>query len=409
VTDPWRPAYHLAPDRGWINDPVGLVHWRGRHHVFAQANPDAPVWDRMHWAHWSGADPVRRRAEPVALVPPPRATPGDASGIWSGSAVDAGELTLVYTIYTDVTAHPGAVPETIGIATSPDGVTFTPYPGNPVVAGPPEPGDFRDPRVFRSGSSWSMVVGAVGRVLLYDSADLRRWTYRGVLHEEPGAPMWECPDLFRLGPDWVLMVSAPGRVRWWLGSYDGRRFRPRTAGVLDGGPAFYAAQQYPDDQGRALVVGWMGQWGVEDPTAAHGWAGALSVTRELVVRDGRVGSRPVAELASLRGAPARAGDALDLVATGSFTLSVRASAAEATVVRLRDGVLTLDTTRSGVGAGGVWTAAGVAGPVRVLVDRSSVEVFAATGESLTARVYPAADSAGVAYDGDGTLECWSLS
>lgn len=423
AADPLRPQYHFTPYQGWINDPVGLVSWRGRHHLFSQAYPDGPGWDRMHWAHASGADPVRWRNEPIALHPPPRSTPTDHSGVFSGSAVDdAGVLTAVYTIYTDPVAHPGAAEEGIGIATSPDGSTFTPYPGNPVVAGPP-PGSgagFRDPRVFRDPThgGWTMVVGSGdggrGRVQLYRSADLRRWTYRGVLFEGDGA-MWECPDLFPLGADWVLIASTEDQVRWWVGGYDGDRFTARTHGVLDGGPAFYAAQHYPDDTGRRLLIGWLGRWGAPEPNRVNGWAGVQSITRELFVRpDGVLGCRPVAEVATLRGPrlSSPAGDALDLVVTGTgFTLAVRASAAESTTVRYAAGRLTLDTRRSGYGAGGehtVRTSGGTA-ELRVLLDRSTIEVFTAGGEALSARIHPRyAESTGVRLTGAGTVAGWPM-
>ena len=423
AADPLRPQFHYTPFQGWINDPNGLIQWRGRHHLFSQAHPAVPLWDRMHWLHASGADPVRWRNEPVALVPPPPRTPADRSGIFSGCAVDdGGVLTLIYTVFTDTVAHPGAPEEVIGLATSTDGVTFRPEP-EPVVAGPP-PGSaagWRDPKVFRdpADGSWTMVVGSGdggrGRVHLYRSADLRAWAYRGVLFEgDPSTgPMWECPDLFPIGPDWVLIESSDDRVHWWVGTYDGTRFVPRTHGVLDGGPAFYAAQHYTDDAGRPLVIGWLGRWGAREPTRVGGWAGVQSITRELFVRpDGVLGSRPVAEVASLRGAPLPVprGDALDLVVEGDdVTLRVRESAAEATVVRYAAGRLTLDTRRSGYGDGGVWSVPALPGPVRVLVDRSTIEVFAAGGEALTARIHPRyAESTGVGVTGARALTAWPM-
>lgn len=403
MTDPLRPLFHFTLDRGWINDPNGLIHWRGRHHLFCQAYPHAPEWGSMHWAHAASDDPVRWRALPVALSP--ATSLPDRSGIFSGSAVDDdGVLTLVYTIYTDPEAHPGAERETIGIATSTDGVTFTPWPGNPVVAGPP-PGcgpDFRDPKVFGSPGAWSMVAGSRTGVQLLTSPDLRTWTSRGVCFAGDGR-MWECPDLFPLGDDWVLLASPlEDGVLWFVGSFDGSVFTPRTSGVLDAGPSFYAAQHYRDDAGRDLVIAWMGQWGAPDPTAAAGWAGAMTVTRELFVRpDGVLGSRPVAELDALRLGPASSGSCLDigLVVSGDFRLGVRASAAEETVVAYAGGVLSLDTRASGTVPGGVFSVAAPVETVRVLVDRSSIEVFAGTGETLTARIYPAPESTGLNLTG----------
>ncbi|WBB58407.1 GH32 C-terminal domain-containing protein [Streptomyces sp. WMMC500] len=447
AADPLRPQFHYTPYQGWINDPNGLVHYGGRHHLFSQHHPDAPKWGPMHWAHAESTDAVRWRELPVALTPPPRATPTDNSGIFSGSAVDDdGTLTVAYTRFTDTAAHPGATPETVEIATSTDGMTFTPVAQNPVVAGPP-PGSaagFRDPKVFRDplDGRWKMVVGSGhdgrGKVQSYASDDLREWEYTGVLAEGDGTDgaMWECPDLFPLDGRWVLLYATneggESLQRYAVGSYDGRTFTPERRGVLDGGGDTYAAQSYEDDRGRRLMTAWMSDWNAKEPTRLNGWAGAQTVHRELFVRaDGGLGARPVAEVAGLaagppvtvtdkrvrgtwrlgRGDTARLRAELDLGATTARTVTLRlhASAAEATELRYdtATGELALDTGRSGYGTRDVFTtrtrpdADGVL-RLDVLIDRSSVEVFAGDGETLTARVYPRyAESDAVEFAADG--------
>ncbi|WP_344260849.1 glycoside hydrolase family 32 protein [Actinomadura napierensis] len=429
ATDPLRPQFHYTPYQGWINDPNGLIQWNGRHQLFSQFYPDAPKWGPMHWAHADSSDGVHWRNLPVALAPPAPASATDASGIFSGSAVDDhGTLTAVYTISTDTGAHPGATPETVGIATSRDGVTFTPYTGNPVIAAPPDGSEagFRDPYVFRDPSDglWKLVIGSGhgghGRAQLYSSKDLRAWTYVGVLAEGDGTTgaMWECPNLFQLGGKWVLLVSADNTDYAYVGTFDGKRFTPEKVSRLDAGPDLYAAQHYRDAGGRDLLIGWMDNWNAKEPTRVDGWAGAQTITRQLFLKpDGTVGSRPIAQADRLHtGAPRTTpagqvtapkelarGDALDLRATvdvgrskaSGFTLKLRSSAAEGAELRydLATHVLTLDTTNAGYGSGGTWSATVLpdqAGrlDLRVLVDRSSLEVFTADGTALTARVYP---------------------
>ena len=39
VIPDYRPGYHLAPQVGWMNDPNGVVYFRGEYHVFYQHYP----------------------------------------------------------------------------------------------------------------------------------------------------------------------------------------------------------------------------------------------------------------------------------------------------------------------------------------------------------------------------------
>ena len=77
-----RPAYHLTPDRHWLNDPNGLVHHGGRWHAFFQHNPEGIDWGHMSWGHASSPDLVEWTEHPVAL----RWT--ETEEAYSGSAVE---------------------------------------------------------------------------------------------------------------------------------------------------------------------------------------------------------------------------------------------------------------------------------------------------------------------------------
>ena len=84
-----------------------------------------------------------------------------------------------------------------------------------VVDTPPGMHHFRDPKVWREGDSWYMIVGAregdTGRAAVPFSRSAPV-AGRGVLDEAESTMgyMWECPDFFTLNGKRVLMFSPQG-------------------------------------------------------------------------------------------------------------------------------------------------------------------------------------------------------
>ncbi|WP_426764789.1 glycoside hydrolase family 32 protein [Pseudarthrobacter sp. 1G09] len=265
---------------------------------------------------------------------------------------------------------------------------------------------------------------------------------------DPGATdwtgtMWECVDLFRAGtgslgtepadgsPD-VLVFSAwnDGDTRhplYWTGRYSGDTFEPAALHRLDyGGRYFYAPQSFLDDAGRRIMFGWLQEGRTDAAMVEAGWSGVMSLPRVTsLAEDGTLRFAPVPELEKLRGnhvsLPGRElaapvdtgvrGNQLDLeldihLAPGAMLrLGVLGSGdgVEDTVIEVSrpartaggaEGTLRLDRTRSSLDLSvdvedrsGPLPMAGGHVHLRVLVDRSAVEVFA-NGKPLTARVYP---------------------
>jgi beta-fructofuranosidase len=306
-TDRHRPIYHLTAPANWINDPNGVGHHQGRFHVYYQYNPNAAKWGDIHWGHASSADLVHWRDEPIALAPSPGL---DEGGCFSGSfALVDGQPTLYYTGHT-------AERQVQCMATSDDMVRWTKHPQLAIVERPEgvEAQDFRDPYVFRHDGHWYLVVGAGldharGQCLLYRSDDGRHWQPRGALFTAPDdsyGVMWECPNFFPLGDRWVLVFS-----RWlglgvhaFVGRFENERFTPEWEGAhdVDAGAFAHLAMAAPD--GRCLQWAWMNEQREQALIDADGWAGALTVPRELLLdAAGRLGVRPVAEISRLRQAP----------------------------------------------------------------------------------------------------------
>jgi beta-fructofuranosidase len=437
----FRLHYHVMAPAGWMNDPNGLIHYKGEYHIFYQHYPYSDKWGPMHWGHAKSGDLVHWEHLPVALAPTEPFELGDKGGYgcWSGSAVEHdGKLFLFYTGHVD-----GRDPmEVQCMAASEDGVHFTKNAENPVIAGAPEAGSvgFRDPKVWKHGERWYMIIGSgkdgKGRALLYRSGNLTDWEYMGVAAESDGTQgdMWECPDLFPLGDKHVLVISPMnmGQTKnlYMVGEMDYELgvFKAEYQAKVDEGFDFYAGQTLLDDRGRRIVIGWMDMWGSKLIAENRGWYGAMTVPRELVLTpEGRVASGPVPELAALReeekvyrnvrltaDAPLTleqpAGNSLEFVAEFDLIrdepkqLEIRLCGSEdeqeATVIRydVQEHKLTVDRSNSGIGDGGASTVDltdSGSGRLKLhgYLDRSSVEIFVNDGERVfTNRIYPGSSS-----------------
>lgn len=350
------------------------------------------------------------------------------------------------------------------------GRSWRQYAANPVIVQPPTPyaaeyRDFRDPKVFwyEPERKWVMalVLPNLHKALFYSSRNLRDWEYMsefGPMGATGG--IWECPDLFELPVDgdpgkrkWVLLMSLnPGGpaggsgMQYFVGDFDGSSFKSAQDGVqwLDHGADFYAGVTWngaPD--GRRLLVGWMNNWlyGQQVPTSP--WRSAQSVPRELALRtiDGqaRLVQRPLAEFTRLRSAqlvnvPAQKAEGTVKAAGDVFEIELRLQPGSAVRSGIRvhgqteigydreQGVLYLDRSRAGQGGFHPQFAARHAArvalrdgqlPLRLLVDRGSVTVFAGDGEVvLTDQVFPAGQ--GMSLFGEGgdarvhDFKVWSI-
>lgn len=468
AADPHRPAYHFTAPAGWLNDPNGLTQRGGEYHLFYQFNPYAPMHHRIHWGHAVSTDLVHWRDLPIALTP---SDGPDVDGCWSGVLVYDGETpTIVYSGRHGDRELPC-------VATgSADLVEWTKDAGNPVIAAPPAGVDvtaFRDHCVWREGGTWRQLVGSGirgqgGTALLYESADLRAWTYVGPLlvgdsgAGDASAPdwtgtMWECVDLFRIGAEDdarrdILVFSAwddgvTHHPLYWSGRYEGDRFVPAALHRLDlGGRYFYAPQSMRDESGRRLMFGWLQEGRPDAAAVAAGWSGVMSLPRVVTpAADGSIHQAPAPEVDALRDEQLASmsavlgedavevvrGDELDLelrltLSDGAaVTIVLRATDddAERTTLRLQRrgdrAELSLDRSRSSLDpevdasprAGEVPLDADGGVDVRILVDHSALEVFAG-GVPLTARVYPTrADALGIRLSGDDVpvrLRAWSM-
>lgn len=458
----WYPSYHMAPPSNWMNDPNGFVYFKGEYHIFYQHNPGAPKWDKMHWGHAQSPDMVNWRHLPVALKP---SQPYDKDGVYSGSAiVEEDILYLLYTGHQENKENEKIVKhETQNLAMSKDGKNFGKSANNPVIKMAPHysyldfsSSDFRDPFVWKQSDRYYALVGTQyektkdGAVLLFKSKDLRNWVFINVSavgrNGEMGY-MWECPNFVHFGNDDVLMISPQGikpqgknflnkyQSGWFVGKldYDTGKFKQKGAfGLFDRGFDFYAPQVTKTPDGRVVLLAWLDMWDSPMPEQADGWAGMMTVPREMKVVNGKVLTAPVEELKSLRedkvslknqvingekefsnikGEVYEIETEADLTNSKSFTIKLRTSSSQETVLSYdkENKILKLNRDKSGVALKGEREAS-LPLPnnilkLRIFVDKSSVEVFANDGQVvMSSRIYPDKGAHGIKFSSSGVTK-----
>ena len=329
IKDEDRPAFHLSPCIGWMNDPNGFSMYQGRYHLFYQYHPYSTQWGPMHWGHVVSSDMLRWEYLPAALAPDREY---DQNGCFSGSALemDDGRQLLLYTGVREKRGEDGTrkATQTQCLAIG-DGVDYEKYSRNPVLDEEDVPvgfshHDFRDPKMFRRpDGGFACVVGdrtddGSGAILLYESDEGMDWRFVTILdrsYNEYGK-MWECPDFFALNGKQVLLVSPQDMSQVGLefhngngtvcciGAYDieTRRFERQRVQAIDYGIDFYAPQTLLTGDGRRVMIAWMQNWdtAVAYPAGTK-WFGQMTLPRELRVQDGRLIQNPIRELEALRG------------------------------------------------------------------------------------------------------------
>ncbi|GAB6100575.1 sucrose-6-phosphate hydrolase [Halanaerocella petrolearia] len=467
--DYYRLQYHVMPPAGWLNDPNGFIQFDGAYHLFYQFHPCGPESGLKYWGHYTSQNLIDWEEQSIALTPNKWY---ETHGCYSGSAVDNdGILTLMY---TGNVKNDGVRSAYQCLVTSEDGVDFKKSEDNPVINSQPEgyTAHFRDPKVWKKDDVWYMVIGAQtvkeeGRVLLYKSSDLKDWDLVG---EVAGSNlnglddfgyMWECPDLFELG-DKEVLITLPqglepegdlynniyqagylvGKLDYETGEFDHGEFTE-----LDRGFDFYAAQTTLDQQGRRIMVAWMGLPEEDEKYAEreNGWIHAMTLPRVLELgEDDKLIQKPVPELKELRQERVEyqeveindeelalegiSGDVVELIAefdiedAHEFGLKVRSAedGSEETVIKYNTNnqKLSLNRNKSGQGGKGIRRCLlenDGAVKLHLFLDTSSLELFVNGGEEVfSSRIYPDKDSQEIkffAQDGKVNLkkvEKWNL-
>lgn len=412
--DSFYPCWHIAPPAGLLNDPCGLIQKDGVHYIFHQWFPAGPVHGLKHWRLLTTRDFVSYQDHGAVLEP---SLPFDDHGCHTGMAVSGPQGVELF--YTGVQgkelipciAHAfvqnNAVINRRSIVQWDQRISTI---------------NFRDPCVFEQDQKRYMIVGAEGLkhkgcLILYRQTEEGNFELLGPVDLEGCSTgyMLECPNYFEADGSGILIFSPMGLksdnrydfknvfsvVYAKGGRLDchARKFSNAHFYEMDKGFDFYAPQTYQDEQGRRILIGWLGNSKSVYPTDPNNWAHMLTAPREITWSGDCMVQNPVDELQKLRGESrligqncairlAEASFDLDCMAEKDFSFEIGNKYGEKITFSADEREFCLDrssmTYLYAEAFGTRRYARRKTGRqrLRVLADRSSLEIFADNGQTV---------------------------
>lgn len=443
--DKWRLKYHLMPPVGWLNDPNGLCQFNDVYHIFYQYSPEEATGGRKGWGHYSTKDFLSFVEEESPLFPDSQM---DKDGAYSGSAfVENNQIHFYYTGNIKFEGDYDYINEGRGhyvnYLTSNDGVSFSQK--ETLLKNKDYPQDMschvRDPKIYKENHKYYLILGArtkdsVGCVLIYESDNLKDWTYKTRLTtSKTFGYMWECPDLFKIDSQKIL-ITCPQGVEQQGYKYENvyqngyflvegnieTNLSLSQFYELDNGFDFYAPQTFEDNNGRRILIGWMGLPDIPytNPTIQYKWQHALTLPRELTLKNNQIYQYPIQETMQLRKnhvhKELKAHETYQyqthvceiqlIPSTQTFEIHLRKD------VQLKyDGsVLTLSLKESGFGRQKRHVEIKHIDEIGIFSDTSSLEIFINKGEKvMTTRVYDQQDDTCIKVSSPMILDFYALN
>ncbi|HGF7755734.1 TPA: glycoside hydrolase family 32 protein [Enterococcus faecium] len=316
-----KNSFHIEPAKGLLNDPNGLIQFKGMYYFFHQWNRFETNHNYKEWGLFTSKDLVKWESQGSAILPD---LEDDKGGIYSGSAIEKdGKM---YLFYTGNSKKHGKRKSYQKIAYSEDGRTFIKK--DQVIETPIGYTEHhRDPKVWEKNGVWWMIVGAQtqtngGAITLFESSDLVNWQFNGEFYsDEKLDQMCECPDVFSLSDDVDILMVCPQKrtsieeTDLSLSSYAGylvgkidylqKKFiEKEELRKLDHGFDFYAPQTFKDDKDRLIMIAWMSRMDDEEeancPTLIDGYLHCLTMPRELKWKNNHLYQVPLEEYQVLR-------------------------------------------------------------------------------------------------------------
>ena len=435
----WKNKFHIEAEKGLVNDPNGLIFWKGEYHVFYQLNPKSCEHTFKNWAHIKSKDLVNWEKLPIALAPTDWF---DKDGCYSGSAIEKdGKL---YLMYTGNVKNNGVRESYQCLAVSEDGISFKKL--GPVIHNNDIPKGytrhFRDPKLLRKNGKFYVVLGAqrenlTGTILLYSSKDLFTWKFEQEIIKGESGYMCECPDYYEVNKQGVLIFSPQGLTangilynNRYQSGYILRNIKETEKNnfiELDRGFEFYAPQSFIGKGGERIMFGWMGMpEELEHPSVEEGWIHSLTLPRIIEIENNKLYQRPHTNLQKLRKNKITIenlevngkvnlekfnikGITYEIILkleelNSDLILNIRAGENNKTVLKYeyKNKLFILDREKSGRGYKGIRKCVlDTLKEIRIFSDTSSIEVYLNNGEEVfTANIYPEKDAENIILEGN---------
>ncbi|EMF0615022.1 sucrose-6-phosphate hydrolase [Enterococcus faecium] len=433
---PWHASYHIEPRTGLLNDPNGFSFFNGKYNLFYQNWPFGAAHGLKEWIHTESDDLVHFYVTGAELRPD---TKHDSHGAYSGSAYEVdGKLFL---LYTGNVRDKKWVRDTLQIGAWMDKDYNITKSENILIHQPADVTEhFRDPQIFNYKGQLYAIVGAqslekTGFIKLYKAIDNNVENWKEVGNLDFGSTgseyMIECPNLVFVGEKPVLIYCPQGLDKSEL---DYRNIYPNTFKIcqsfdieniklvgaseiqnLDYGFEAYATQGFNAPDGRTLIVSWIGLPDIDYPTDNYDYQGAMSLVKELSIKNGKLYQYPVESITSLRVSTEDFTSRVETSNTYELDLSFPANQRTelllfadhlgnglSLTVDTKEGKIILDRSKAGI------QYATSFGTIRecvidnkettanIFVDNSIIEIFINKGEKVfTSRVFPEKHQKGI--------------
>ncbi|MGT2829304.1 sucrose-6-phosphate hydrolase [Streptococcus hillyeri] len=436
ASSPWHTTYHLEPKTGLLNDPNGFSFFNGKFQLFYQNWPFGAAHGLKQWVHTESEDLVHFNETGVVLLPDHA---HDSHGAYSGSAYEIDDKLFLF--YTGNVRDENWVRDPLQIGAWMDKEGQIEKFENVLIQQPSDVTEhFRDPQIFDYKGQFYAIVGAQsleksGFIKLYKAVDnnVQNWELVGDLDfgGTGSEYMIECPNLVFVDGKPVLLYSPQGLDKSEL-AYD--NIYPNTYKVfdhfdteapaltgngtlenLDYGFEAYATQGFNAPDGRALIVSWIGLPDVDYPTDRYDYQGAMSLVKELSIKDGKLYQTPVAAMETLRQTTETLTSKsatnniyeLEFTVPANTTADLMLFADEAgnglrLTVDTENGKVILDRSACGkqyatdFGTSRDCDIETAETSIRLFADKSVVEIFVNGGEKVfTSRVFPTENQTGL--------------